>query len=122
MVFGFVQFLVAVRAFRQPPEQDQKLHALDGVNYARTDVPTLVRVWDFVALSTAFLATAILYGGVGMVLFVPAAVAYLLAAGLGRAMVQTRLAAQVDRTIDAEARRTSRSPRTLQWLSALGTK
>lgn len=87
---------------------------VDGVNYARTDVPPLVRAWDFVALSAAFLATAILSGAIGMVLFVPAAVAALLAAGLGRALVRTRRAAQVDRAIDAEARRMSRSPRTLQ--------
>jgi len=87
---------------------------IDGVNYARTDAPSLLRVWDFVALSAAFLAVAILYADIGMVLFVPAAVAYLLAAGLGRALARARRAAQVDRIIDAEARRTSRSPRTLQ--------
>lgn len=87
---------------------------VDGVNYARTDAPPLVRAWDFVALSAACLATAILSGAIGMVLFVPAAVAYLLAAGLGRALVRTRRAAQVDRAIDAEVRRMSRSPRTLQ--------
>ncbi|MBL8394353.1 MAG: hypothetical protein JNK99_06295 [Candidatus Accumulibacter sp.] len=57
---------------------------------------------------------AILGGDIGMVLFVPEVVAYLLAAGLGRAMVRTRRAAQVDRAIDAEARRMSRSARTLQ--------
>lgn len=87
---------------------------IDGVNYARTDAPPLVCVWDFIALSTAFLATAILYGAIGMVLFVPAAVAYLLAAGLGRDLARARRAAQVDRAIDAEAQRMSRSPRTLQ--------
>lgn len=87
---------------------------IDGVNYARTDAPPLVRALDFVALPAAFLAMALLYGEIGMVLFVPAAVAYLLAAGLGRVMVRTRRAAQVDRVIDAEARRTSRSMRTLQ--------
>lgn len=87
---------------------------IDGVNYARTDAPPLVRAWDFVVLSATFLAAASIYGGIGMVLFVPAAVAYLLAAGLGRALVRTRRAAQVDRAIDAEARRMSRSARTLQ--------
>lgn len=87
---------------------------IDGVNYTRTDAPSLVRAWDFVALLAAFLATAILYGAIGMVLFFPAGVATLLVAGLGRAMVRTRRAAQVDSTIDAEARRMSRSPRTLQ--------
>ncbi len=87
---------------------------IDGVNYARTDAPSLVRAWDFVALPAAFLATAIRYGDIGMVLFVPVAVVYLLAAGLGRAMARTRRAAQVDRAIDAEARQMSRSTRTLQ--------
>lgn len=87
---------------------------IDGVNYARTDAPSLVRARDFVLLSAAFLAVAILYGDIGMVLFVPGAVAYLAAAGLGRAMARTRRAAHVDRAIDAEARRTSRSTRTLQ--------
>ncbi|HRD35368.1 MAG TPA: hypothetical protein PLR02_14075 [Rhodocyclaceae bacterium] len=87
---------------------------IDGVNYVRTDALPLVRVQDFVVLSAAFLAVATLYGDVGMVLFVPAAVAYLLAAGLGRAMLRTRRAAQVDRAIDAEALQRSRSARTLQ--------
>lgn len=42
------------------------------------------------------------------------AVAYLLAAGLGRALARAQRVAQVDRVIDAEAQRMSRSPRTLQ--------
>lgn len=87
---------------------------IDGVNYTRTDAPSLVRPWDFVLLSASFLTLAILGSDVGMVLFVPAAAAYLLAASLGRAMTRMRRAAQVDRAIDAEARRTSRSVRTLQ--------
>jgi hypothetical protein len=87
---------------------------IDGVNYARTDAPPLVRARDFVVLPAAFLAAAILYGDIGMVLFVPAAVAYLATAAFGRAMARTRRAAQVDRAIDAEALRTSRSVRTLQ--------
>jgi hypothetical protein len=86
---------------------------IDGVNYARTDAPSLVRVGDFAALSAAFLATAILGGAIGMVLFVPAAVATLLAAGLGRAMARTRRARQVDRSIDAEARRLASATRKL---------
>ena len=87
---------------------------IDGVNYARTDALPLVRARDFVVLPGAFLAAAILYGDIGMVLFVPAAVAYLATAAFGRAMARTRRAAQVDRAIDAEALRTSRSVRTLQ--------
>lgn len=88
--------------------------AIDGINYVRTDALPLLRVGDFVVLSAAFLATAILYGANGMVLFVPAAVAYLLAAGLARALVRTRRAAQVDQAIGAEAQRMSRPPQTLQ--------
>lgn len=87
---------------------------IDGVNYARTDAPSLVRARDIVVLPAALLALAIIYGNVGMVLFVPGAVVYLAAAGFGRAMARTRRAAQVDRAIDAEARRTSRSTPTLQ--------
>jgi hypothetical protein len=85
---------------------------IDGVNYARTDAPPLVRVWDFAVLPAAFLTAANLYGDIGMVLFVPAAMAYMLAAGLGRAMARTRQARQVDRSIDAQAWRLTAATRT----------
>ena len=81
------------------------LSTIDGVNYARTDAPPLLRVWEFVMQPVFFLAMAILWGNIGMVLFVPTAVAYLLMAGIGRAMLRSRLARQVDRVIDAEAQR-----------------
>ena len=87
---------------------------IDGVNYARTDAPSLVRVWDFALLPAAFLAAAVLYGNIGTVLFVPAAVAYLLATGLGRAMARTRRAQQVDCAIEAETRWASRPAQRLQ--------
>lgn len=85
-----------------------------GVNYARTDAPSLIRAWDFALLPAAFLAAAVLYGNTGMVLFVPAAVAYVLVAGLGRVIARTRRAQQVDCAIDAEARRMSRTARRQQ--------
>ena len=78
---------------------------IDGVNYARTDAPPLLRVWEFVTLPVTFLGAAILWGSIGMVLFVPTAVVYLLVAGIGRAILRGRLARQVDLVIDAEARR-----------------
>ena len=31
---------------------------IDGVNYARTDAPSLIRAWDFVVLPCVFLAMA----------------------------------------------------------------
>ena len=49
---------------------------------------------------------AILWGGAGMALFVPAAFAYLLVAGFSRAVIGTLLTRRVDRVIDEEARRT----------------
>ena len=80
------------------------LSTIDGVNYSRTDAPPLYRVWEFVMLPVVFLAMAILWGDIGMVLFVPTAVMYVLMAGIGRAMLRGRLARQVDSMIDAEAR------------------
>ena len=78
---------------------------LDGVNYARSEAPPLVRIWDFPLLAVAFLVMATIWGDVGMVLFVPGALAYLLMAGIGRFVARTRRAAQVDCAIDAEANR-----------------
>lgn len=73
---------------------------IDGVNYARTDGPPLIRVGDFVLLPLAFLAMAILWGAIGMVLFVAVALAYLLVASIGRVTVRSRLVRHVDRVID----------------------
>ncbi len=86
---------------------------IDGVNYARSDAPSLLRVWEFVMLPIVFLLMVVIWGDIGMVLFVPAAVAYLLMAGIVRAVTCTRLARQVDRAIDLEAWRTSRRTWTL---------
>lgn len=84
---------------------------LDGVNYARSEAPSLIRVWDFTLLAVAFLIMAAIWGDVGMVLFVPGALAYLLIASIGRSVARTRRAAQVDSAIDAEAYRIGGSAR-----------
>lgn len=76
---------------------------IDGVNYARSDAPSLLRPGDFVLLALAFPVAAVIWGDVGMALFLPAAVAYLVLAAIGRAIVQSRLARIVDRVIQAEA-------------------
>jgi hypothetical protein len=80
---------------------------IDGVNYARTDAPSLIRTWDFMVLRSAFLAMGDRVGDVGMIAFVPAAAMYLAAAVAGRAAYRARLAWQVVRAIDLEAWRTS---------------
>lgn len=85
---------------------------IDGVNYARTDAPALVRVWDLVLLTLIFAASGACFGDIGMVLFVPTAGAYLVAATAVRAVVHRRRAFAVDRAVDLEAWRTSR-----QWLT-----
>ena len=87
---------------------------IDGVNYARTDAPSLVRTWDCIVLPSAFLAMATWLGDIGMVLFVPAAVAYLLSVVIVRGVRRTRRAWSVDCAIDIEAWRTSRQAWTLQ--------
>ncbi len=87
---------------------------IDGVNYARTDAPSLVRAWDIPAMALVFLAMAVIWGNIGMVLFLPAAVAYLLMVGGARAVARTRWIWQVDQAIDVEAWRRSQSARRLQ--------
>ena len=84
---------------------------IDGVNYARSDAPSLVRVCDILALVMAFWVMAVVWGDVGMVLFVPVAVAYLLIVVIWRAIVRSRRARQVDRAIDAEAKHVSQHVR-----------
>lgn len=81
---------------------------LDGVNYARSEAPSLIRVWDFPLLAVSFLIMAAIWGNVGMVLFVPGALAYLLMVGIGRSVVRTRRARRVDRAMDAESQRLGR--------------
>ena len=80
---------------------------IDGVNYARTDAPSLVRALDFIVLPCAFLAMGIEFGDIGMVAFVPAAVTYVAAMVGGRVAQRARLAWRVDRAIDLESWRTN---------------
>ena len=80
--------------------------SIDGVNYARTEAPSLIRTWDFIVLPSAFLAMGVRFGDVGIIEFVPAAALYLAAMVSGRAADRARLAQQVDRAIDLEAWRT----------------
>ena len=82
---------------------------LDGINYARSEPPPLVRVWDIPLLVVAFLIIAVIWGDVGMLLFVPGALAYLLTASFARSIARTRWARRVDRAMDAESRRLSRT-------------
>ena len=76
---------------------------IDGVNYARTDAPSLVRVWDFILMPLAFLGVAMSVGDVGMVLFVPGAATYLAVAYAMRAVARSGRAFAADRAIDLEA-------------------
>ena len=76
---------------------------INGVNYARADAPSLFRVWDFILLPLAFLGLGVSVGDVGMVLFVPGAATYLMAACAMRAVARSRRAFAVDRAIDLEA-------------------
>ena len=80
---------------------------IDGVNYARTDAPSLIRALDFIVLPCAFLAMGAEFGDIGMVAFVPAAVTYVAAMVAGRAAHRACLALRVDRAIDLEAWRTN---------------
>ena len=91
-----------------------KWSTIDGVNHARADAPSLIRAWDFVVPPCAFLAMAICWSDIGMVLFVPAAVAHFLSVVIVRGIRRTRRAWNVDRAIDVEAGRTSYQARTLQ--------
>lgn len=82
---------------------------LDGVNYAHSEALSLVRVWDFLLLAVVFLVMATIWGNVGMLLFVPGALAYLVMASIGRYIARTRRACRVYRAMDAESQRLSRA-------------
>lgn len=77
----------------------------DAVNYLRSNPPSVLRVEDFIALTFAFAAMAAKFGDVGMVLFVPAALTYLLIASFGRAIKLALRAKQVDCAIAQEQAR-----------------
>ena len=77
----------------------------DAVNYARTAPPRLLRVWEFVALPVAFVVTAAGFGDLGIALFAPAAVAYLLIVSFSRAINRMLWAKRVDRALADEGAR-----------------
>lgn len=79
----------------------------DGVNYARTEAPPLLRVYDFPVLAVTFLMMAMIWGDPGMVLLVPGAVTCGLIASARRAVIRSRRGRHVDRAIDAETARLS---------------
>jgi hypothetical protein len=83
---------------------------IDGVNYARSESPGLVRVGDVPWLAAGFVGMTAWLGDAGMVLFVPAAAAVLVVVAASRWLARQRLAWQVDRAIDLEAWRTAKEP------------
>jgi hypothetical protein len=83
---------------------------IDGVNYARSEPPGLVRVGDVLWLAAGFVGMTAWLGDAGMVLFVPAAAVVLAVASAVRWAARQRLAWRVDRAIDLEAWRTAKGP------------
>ena len=81
---------------------------IDGVNYARSEPPGLVRVADVPWLAAGFVGMTAWLGDAGMVLFVPGAAVVLAAVAAARWSARRRLAWLVDRAIDLEARRTAK--------------
>ncbi len=86
---------------------------IDGVNYARSEPPGLVRVGDALWLAAGFVGMTAWLGGAGMVLFVPAAAVVLVGVAAARWVARQRLAWRVDQEIDLEAWRTEKGPVTL---------
>jgi hypothetical protein len=78
---------------------------MDAVNYMRSDPPSVLLGGDFIVLALAFAVMAAKLGDVGMVLFAPAALTYLLAAAFGRAFGQALRTKQVDCVIAQEQAR-----------------
>jgi hypothetical protein len=83
---------------------------IDGVNYARSEAPGLVRVGDVLWLFAGFVGMTAGLGDAGMVLFVPAAAVVLAVVAAVRWATRRRLALRVDRAIDLEAWRTAKGP------------
>lgn len=103
---------VIVKTSTNPPQVLGLFNAstLDAVNYMGTDAAPLLRVSDFLALPVAFVVTAVWWGDAGMVLFVPMALIYLLAASSRRAIKRTLWRARVERALADEAARNSWRP------------
>ncbi len=83
---------------------------IDGVNYARSEPPRLVRVGDVLWLTAGFVGMTAWPGDAGMVLFVPVAAVVLAVASAVRWAARQRLVWRVDRAIDREAWRTAKGP------------
>jgi hypothetical protein len=83
---------------------------IDGVNYARSEPPGLVRVGDVPWLAAGFVGMTAWLGDAGMALFVPGAAVVLAAVVAVRRVAWQRLAWRVDRAIDVEAWRTATGP------------
>jgi hypothetical protein len=83
---------------------------IDGVNYARSEPPGLVRVGDVPWLAAGLVGMTAWLGDAGMVLFVPVAAVVLAAVAAARRVARQRLAWRVDRAIDLEAWRTAKEP------------
>lgn len=79
---------------------------LDAANYMRSDPPSVLLGGDLiVVLALALAVMAAKLGDVGMVLFAPAALTYLLVAAFGRAIGRALSAKQVDYIIAQEQAR-----------------
>lgn len=83
---------------------------IDGINYARSEPPGLVRVGDVPWLAAGFVGMTAWLGGAGMVLFFAAAAVLLVVVSAVRWAARQRLAWRVDRAIDLEAWRTTKGP------------
>jgi hypothetical protein len=83
---------------------------IDGVNYARSEPPCLVRVGDVLWLAAGFVGMTAWLGDAGMVLFVPVAAVVLAVASAVRWAARQRLGWRVDRTIDLAAWQTTKGP------------
>ncbi len=83
---------------------------IDGVNYARSKPPGLVRVGDMLWLAAGFVGMTAWLGDAGMVLFAPAAAVVLAVASAVRWAARQRLAWRVDRAIDIDAWLTAKGP------------
>mgnify|MGYP000744706804 CR=1 FL=1 len=86
---------------------------IDGVNYARSEPPPLVRVGDVLRLAVGFVGMAARLGDAGMVLFPPAATAVLVAVVAARWTARRRQAWRLDRAMDLEAWRLAKGEVTL---------
>lgn len=86
---------------------------IDGVSYARSDPPGLIRVGDVLWLVAGFAAMTAWLGDAGMVLFVPGAAVVLAAVAALRWLAWQRLAWRVDRAIDLAAWWTAKGPEPL---------